>query len=822
MGELVHGVVTACRSLRRTPAFTLVAIVSLTLAVAANTAAFTLLNALLWRDVDVRDPGTLVQLATVDRNGDEHGLSWPALQDLRRRDDVFSATLGWFPHAVVDAETGFGTVAVGLQAVTGDFYAELGAVPTAGRLLTPADVDVEHDQANAVAVIGWSFWQRVYGGSADAIGRDIRLEGVPLTIVGVAPRGFKGLGVVQEPDVIVPLGIAPRIVGGEAPMKQGGSPWIQVMGRLRPGVTLDRARVQLVASWPALLERTMPPGFVGAQRDAFLAKRLLVRSGARGVEILLRPYYTRPLMALLAIAAIVALITAVNLGALAYARTGARAYELGLRRALGASRGRLARDATIEGVTLGAVAATASVPLAAAVCTAAARLILEEALVPLELDVAPDVRVMAVASGLAVGIGVLITLVPVWTTARHSSEPDLRRSGRTATGPRRAGHVLLTAQVALSVVLLVGAGLLVHSLQRITSTTTGLAAGVLVGYPSPNGGAYRGVDPETYYRSTLNRIAAVPGVQGAAFALFKPAGGAPSPEPMARARTSPDAGADLMALPAEVSPGFFATLGMDVIQGRDFSWDDNGRGRRVVILSRSLAARLFGPGGGIGEHVRLGVRANMQDLEVVGVVSDARVHDVRRQTLFTAYVPSLQLGENANWKAVVLRAPASAVPAVRQVFDAIGVESLRRVASLEYITSRTVLTERLMGMLAACFGAFTLALAAIGIHGQMAYTVSLQRKEIGVRMALGAGGGRIVAWIVGSGLAIGAAGGLLGLLAAVPLAGVLRGLLVGTSPYDPLAFAGAPLVLLAAIAAACLVPAFRAAAVNPIDELRRD
>lgn len=811
------------RSLYRTPAFTAVALVSLTLAVGANTAVFTLLNALVWRDAAVRDPHTLVQLSTINQTGQEGGLSWPALQELRRREDVFSATLGWLSGAVMGAETSAGATQVGLSGVSGDFYAELGVVPAAGRLIADQDIDIDRDVASPIAVIGWSFWQRVYGGLPSALGQEIRLEGVPVTIVGVAPKDFKGLGLLLEPDVTVPLALLPRMVGGEMPMKQGSSQWIQVTGRLRPDVSVVEARARLTAAWPALLERPMPRTFAGAQREAFLAARLVVTPAARGVDRMLRPRFTQPLLAILAIAAVIAIITAINLCGLAFARAGMRIHEFRVRLTLGAGRLRLMREATAEGLLLGVTAAASSVVVAWCISDAAARLILQDTLVLTSLDVRPDVRVVVVATGIAVGIAVLMSLAPVWRVGHDRADLATRSNSRTVARSGRAGRVLLVAQVALSVVLLVGCALLLRSLSRITSADAGVqSSNVLVGYPSPVAGAYRRVDPESYYRQTLERLGAIPGVEAAAFTQFQPGGGALPPEAVAPAGTARDSGGDLMATATQVSPGFFAALGISVQQGRAFNWNDNANSRRVAILSHSLASRLFGPGGSIGQRIRISARPDSQDLEVVGVVSDARVYDVRSANLLTAYTSSLQYGENANWKALVLRGPVSALPEVRRVFDAIGVETLPRVTSLDYVVSRTVLGERMMAMLAAFFGGLALLLAVIGIHGQMSYTLAMQRKEIGVRIALGANARRIIGLVVGRGATIGLAGAALGVFAALPLVGVLRSLLVEVSPYDPLAFAAAPALLLAAILAACLMPALRATTVDPMVELRRD
>ena len=370
--------------------------------------------------------------------------------------------------------------------------------------------------------------------------------------------------------------------------------------------------------------------------------------------------------------------------------------------------------------------------------------------------------------------------------------------------------------------LLTHASLLARSVYTITNTDSGMTNDtVVVGYPSPVVNGYKNLDVATHYRQALDRVRAVPGVTAAAFSTFRPGGGAPPREVIGRANTPRDA-ADAQGEWAQVSPGFFEVLGIPILRGRDFSYTESEKSAKVAVISAQLERDLFGEGLGLGQHIRVSPRPEWQDVEVVGVVSDARVFDVRSNTRSIIYTNAIQSGPASHYKCLIARAPESTASDLRKAIESFGVELMRRTVTLDYVRSRTILQERLMAGLGSAFALLALVLIAAGIYGLLSYVLSLRRKEIGIRLALGAEAGQMARGIVSDGLVVTALGitvGLAGALASVPL---LRSVLVGVSPYDPLAIGGACLLLILVTMTTSLAPALRAARVEPIAELRHD
>ncbi|MBZ5557259.1 MAG: ABC transporter permease [Acidobacteriia bacterium] len=814
----------ALRGFLKTPVFTAVALVTLTLAIGANTAMFSLLNALVLRDLPVRDPHTLVQVSAVAPDATfEAGLTFPMYREFLRRQPVFSAVIGWLGNSVFNIETDREQTSGAVWVVSGNFFSDLGVRAFAGRALAPQDVNETTLEPARVAVLGYGFWQRHFGGDASVIGRRVRVEGQPFEIVGIAPQGFAALGLTIEPDLTIPLTAFPLIANTPAAsLTTGTSFWVRVTGRLKPAVTIDQARAALDTLWPQLKADTVPPGYTGAQRDRFLATRLSVASAAKGIEQRLRDRYTQPLVIVFGIAALVLLIACVNLASLMLSRTASRAHEIGVRLALGAGRWRVARQLLIEGVLLSVAGALLGIGFAWWSSQALVALLFRDYLVPASLRVGPDARILAFTTALAVGVGVFFTVVPAWRASRLTFPELLRQSTRTVSGSGRAGRFMVAAQVGLSLVLLTNAGLLVRTLLQIRAMDSGMRSQhVLVAYPSAPPGGYVGVDNDTYYPALVERLKAVPGVQQAAVSLFKPAGGGVVGEGESVARIDvPSSALAARSLFMAISPAVFDTLGIGVRAGRDFSWSDNSRGRRVAIVSDSLARRLFGSGAPMGRHISIGVLPRRQDLEIVGVVADARIYNLKDPNTSAVYVPALQDGDNANWKCFVIRGGGVSLVDLNRAVEPFGHEHIRSTETMPYITDRVLLQERIVAMLAAFFGALALLLAAVGLYGLMSYAVAQRRRDIGIRIALGADRGRIIRAVVGDGLAVTMAGVTCGFAAAFGTVRLVKSLLFGVTTSDPVTLAGAPATLVAVALIACLLPAVRASHVDPITTLR--
>ncbi|HEV3056836.1 MAG TPA: ABC transporter permease, partial [Vicinamibacterales bacterium] len=518
----------AVRGFRKTPVFSVVAISTLALATGATIALFSLLNALLLRDAPVRDPHTLVQVSgTRPGSAARTGLTYSMYRELARRQQVFSAVVGWLDASIVNIDTGDEQTQAAVWVVSGHFYDELGVRPSVGRLLTDDDVNEQALEPGRVAVLGHTFWARHYGGDPQVIGRRIRVEGEWFEIVGIAPPNFRALNLTIEPDVTLPLTAFPLISDGpRTDLRLNQSLWVRTTGRLRPGITIEQARAALEAMWPELMQVSVPTGYVGAQRDRFLELRPSVESAAKGIESPLRDTFTTPLVAVLAIAALIPLIACVNLTTLLLARAATRVSEMGVRLALGAGRGRLVRQLLVEGLLLSSIGVACGVWIAYRCSEALVALIFRDYLVSASLVVAPDARVMGFAVTVALVTGTLFSIAPAWLAGRVDANVLLRQGSRTSTSAGHVDSLLVGIQVALALVLLTNAGLLVRTLQQIRSVDSGMRSNdVFLASLAPLPGGHVGVDNDTYYPAFINRATQVRGVEKAALTLVRPAGG---------------------------------------------------------------------------------------------------------------------------------------------------------------------------------------------------------------------------------------------------------------------------------------------------------
>lgn len=824
MGELIQDIRLAIRSFRRTPVFTFGAILTLTLAVGVNTAIFSILNALIFRDLPVREPSSLISLARVTSTTQDGAFSYPMFRAIAERQQSLSALIGWTSTSILNVEIDDVQSRGNVSAVTGNYFGELGVRPVIGRLLTDADVSLATMNSAPIAVIGQAFWQQHFNGDPAAIGRSVRVEGTPFTIVGVVPIGFKGVGLTLDIDVMVPLTFTPllREVSSEV-FLSGGSNSVSLTGRLRPDVTIEQARAELRTSWPAILNDVMPAAYAGAQRERFLKTAIDVRDGAKGVEPGLRRRFLQPLTIVIAIALFVALIACVNIASLMMARTSSRMHEVGVRLALGAGRWRPMRQILVEGLMLSLVGGALGVVLSMWASEALVSVFLANYTLPPSFDVAPDFTVLVFTLALASLIGLLFSIVPAWRVGTSGSA-SMQHSTRTSTASGRTGQTLVAVQVALSLVLLINAGLLVRSLQQIRAVDSGMRSEhVFVVFPGPRPGGYKGVDHDSYYPAVLQRLASVGGVQEVSSALFKPAsGGGSSPEPVSRVTEVAGSPAESSAVRVPVSPGFFKTLGIPLVAGRDLDWRDHSRSRRVAVISQSLAARTFGQQPAIGQRLRMGTNPKDQDIEVIGVVGDAHLFDLKDSNKAMAYVPALQTSE-PGYKCYVVRGQGVSMAALREAVESLGVERISSNAeTMDVIVGQALLRERVVAAFATFFGGLALLLAAIGLYGLTSYQVSERRREIGIRMALGADARRVVNGVLSDAFRVTIVGVVAGAAAALAVAQLLRTLLFGVTTYDPITMLVAPALLLVAALLACVAPALRATRVDPMVTLRAE
>jgi len=820
---LWRDVVYAVRTYRRAPGVAVTAAISLGLAIGAIAAIFSLLNALVLRQLPVKDPARLLQVSTTTRLQGEAQLTVRLFRELSARQQVFSDVIGTWGNSVVTVNDEGAVRKALLWAGTGNLHDALGLAPAAGRLLANGDMSLEPATAEPVAVMGYSFWQRHYGGDRSVVGRTVRIENQPFTIVGVAPAGFNGFSIVTEPDLTIPLTAVPLLTG-RTPSSFVASETrnVRMMGRLKASVTLEQARTQLAAVWPSAREAALPPTYSGDRRAEFLSIDLHVTSGATGNDTALRRQYTRPLVILLGVAALVLLIACTTVTGLLLSRASVRRQEIGMRLALGASRWHVARQLITEGVLLSLAGAVGGILLSYWACAAIVRIVFDELLVPAVFNGDPDLRVVALTAVAAVVAGVLCTLVPAWRATRGAPVEAIRADARTMSHGSHTGRLIVATQIAMSLVLLATAGVLIRSLSELHTLDTGIerSGNVFVAYPeAARPGAYANVDNDTYYREVLGRIDSLPGVTRASISLLKPgSGGGPRDAviPIGAATAT-----GVAATRSPVSPGFFEAVGLRIVKGRDFDWRDSARGQGVTVLSESLARSLFGNGDPIGQRVRVGLDPSRNGLEIIGVVSDARLYDLKDPDLMAAYTAALQ-DRNASFKCFVIRADSLSSTALHEAVERLGLERLGNIVTMQYITGRSLLLERLTASISGFFGALVVLLAGVGVFGLMAQAVTQRRKEIGIRMTVGANRGRVVWDIVRDTLTVTIGGVVVGLLGALATVGLVETLLFGVRPEDPVTLSLAAAVLVVTALLACALPALRASRTDPLIALRGD
>ena len=810
----------AARSFVRTPIFTIVAVVSLTLAIGAMTAIFSLLHALVFRPLSVRDPYSLVMIGAQRSPTLSGNLSYPVYRQLTHDQKAFSSLVGFTGIAVFDVQSAGVVARAATMGVTANFYAEFDANPFAGRLFAPDDFTTA---APPWAVLGYAFWKRTFGDDVSVVGRTIRVDGNPLTVIGIAPKGFSNLNVAIEPAITVPLSTF-SILMARRPLAVPWTDdptvaWVTTVGRLKQGVTVDQAEVRLLAIWPAIRASLAPAIVNPDRRRAFLNQTLFVRPAATGWENYgMRSQFTTPFYTIAGIAALVVLIACINLASLLLSRTAARRSEIAIRVALGATRRRLSSQLFIEGLLLSITAVGGSIVLAIGVSIAFNKYVFANYSVPMSFNSLPDATVVAFACGTAVLTTVLFSLAPIWLARRYDTAASTQQQHRTVARTNRIGRFLVATQVALCLALVASSGLLVRTLYEIRAVDTGVRTDrVAVAYPTPRPGGYTTVDNDTYYPQLHERIQSIPGVDAVGITQLKPLGGSPVPWNIG-ASESHDSVASAYG---SASPGLFNALGIPFSRGRDFRWSDNSGSRRVAIVSQSLARRLFSDSNPLGRAIRIGSDPEMQRIEVVGVIEDARVYDVKDTNVYAAYVPSLQRGPAANGKAIVIRGSAT-LREINKAVEGLGREYVADMTSLSGILDETLLQERLTAMVAGFFGVLALVLSAIGLYGLMAYSVVQRQREIGIRIALGAQVGEILRAVLFTGLKLAIAGVLSGLVIAWATTTFVGSLLFNVQPHDPLTMGLTPLLLLLVATAACLLPAYRAARVDPAIALRAD
>jgi predicted permease len=828
----------ALRMLFRTPALTAVAILSLAIGIGANAAIFSLYNQMLLRPLPVREAGRLVNLgapgpkhgsqSSNNAGSSEYTFSYPMFRDLEKAKTRFS---GIAAHRLLDANLQFsGQTSTGLgMFVSGGYFGVLGLTPAAGRLLGPDDD--RNPGAHQVAVLSHGYWQRRFATSPAVIGQPIVVNGVPMTIVGVAPEGFTGTTMGSLPQVFVPLSMRERLIPGWKGLDNRRNYWAYVFARLQPGVTIDQAKAAVDVPYAAIVndvEAGLQQGMSPATLTRFKAKRVTVEPGARG-QSRLDDNAKVPLNLLLAVTAFVLLIACANIANLLLARGASRASEMAVRLSIGASRWQVVRQLLTESAVLAVLGGILGLFVARWTLTGIIAMIPAEdsSFVSNRLDTAT----LLFSAAVAIGTGLLFGLFP----ALHSTRPDLvsaiKNSAGQPSGARAASRfrtALATTQIALSTMLLILAGLFTKSLMNVSRVELGIDTERLVTFGlSPDRNGYEPARSKALFERVEDDLAAIPGVSGAAAALVPLLansnwGNGVSVQGFA---SGPDTDNDSMY--NEVSPGYFGAVGMRLLAGRDFSRSDIEGGPKVAIVNEAFARKFhLAAASVVGSRMSSdsGNGAKL-DIEIVGLVKDAKYSGVKREippVYFTPYRQDKEVGSMSFYVRTRLDQDAllQAIPRlVGRIDPNLPVEELR---SMDDQIRQNVGVDRMISILSASFAVVATLLAAIGLYGVLAYTVTQRTREIGLRMALGADAGRVRRLILGRVGWMTLVGASVGLLAAIGL-GVLAGSqLYELKGYDPMVLVTSTGLLVMVALAAGLIPAMRASRVNPLTALRQD
>jgi len=824
---LVQDIRFGLRMLAKNPGFTLVAVITLALGIGANTAIFSLINTVMLRYLPVEKPVELVQVGMLTHRPGEHGpqpvFTNPLWEQIRDQQDIFSGVFGWGDARFDLALSGAAQYVKGLW-VSGDFFQTLGVRPAVGRLITTAD---DQRGCAGVAVLSYGFWQNHFGGAESAIGSTISLDNHVLPIVGVAAPGFYGVNVGTKFDVALPVCATAIFDGKQSRLDQRSSWWMFVMGRVKPGLSPEQMKARLAVLSPRVFAATIPENWTADMQKGYLQRSLVTAPGASGISGL-REQFKQPLQILMAVVGVVFLIACANIASVMLARAATRSREVAVRRALGASRMRLVRQLLTECVLLSSAGAVLGIFLARWGNALLVRLI-SSGRNPVFLEFSLDWRVLGFALAVAMLTGILFGILPAFRSTRVSLTAAMKGSQAVELehhGHFRPGRWLVAAQVALSLVLVVGAALFLRSFVKLVTLDVGFERNnVLIMHVQARA---HDLPPEKWaplYDEIERRLATLPGVVSASRSVLTPVSGFQWDQNLhADSPNSPSGDASATLLNA-VSPGYFRTLLTPILAGRDFNAQDTKTAPKVAIINQT-AARKFYPGlNPVGRHFRLEQDPGKlgAPVQVVGVVKDSKYWTLREETRATAFIPITQQPDwpwGPNFLIRVTERPSAILSLVQA-----SVVSVDNSLSLEFHTlaeqvDDSLVQERLLATLSAFFGGLALLLAMIGLYGAVSYMVAQRQTEFGIRMALGASPVSILRLVlddVAIILAVGVAAGFCISLASVR---VLEKLLYGLAARDAATLIGAALLLSFVALVAGYIPARRATKVDPLVALR--
>jgi predicted permease len=818
--DLRYGV----RTLAANPGFAATAVLSLALGIGANTAIFSIINGLLLRSLPVPDPQRLVQI--VEEGGNPE-LSNPIWEEFRDRQQGFAGTLA-FDTTRFDLSTGGESrFADGLW-VSGDYFHVLGVPAERGRVFTTNDDRHGGGTSGPVAVISHRFWQSHFHGDPEIVGKTVQLNRQTFQIVGVTPAWFTGLHADKTYDVAVPVGCMTVVLPGVDILTSRQSWWIHVWARLAPGEARSVAEERLRALAPEVMRATTPARQDAERTAAYQRKPLLMEDAGQGISTTGRQYRTA-LFTLLSIVGLVLLIACANIANLLLARASARRRELSVRLAVGAGRGRIVRQLMTESVLLAMLGTSAGWvlaywggPLLVGLLSSTGE--------PVHVDLSPDLRTLAFTGGVAILTALLFGLIPALRATRVSASYALAADARGShheIGRSHLGRALVAGQIALSLVLLVGAGLFVGTLRNLLTADTGFnRRGILLVSAYARETAVPKVAQRRVHREIGERIAGLPGAVSVSASYLPPIGRAGWNAPTYPEGFVPESRHDADVFLNRVSPGYFATMRAPLLAGREFTDRDELNAPKAIVINETVARSFFGKGNPIGKTIgmdRPGHRGERDSYEVIGLVKDAkynRVNEAPRKIAYLAIAQDPNTSPSREYEVRTAGPVEDAIPAIRKAVADVNRDVMLQFRNLDTQVKESLLEPRLVALLSAVFGGLALVLAMVGLYGITAYGVARRTSEIGIRMALGAQGRSVVWLMLREVLALLAIGTVLGLGASLAGGRYVVSLLYGLKADDPWQLAGAASLLTAAALIAAYLPARRASRIDPMSALR--
>ena len=821
----------ALRTLRKSPLFTSVAIASLALGLGANTAIFNILDQVLLRPLPVKNPYELVLLSTpgiargfFDGDNSDRLFSRPLYLDMRNRNQVFSGLATRFPTATNFVFQGQ-SESVRTEVVSGNFFDVLGVPAFRGRLLSASDDVVKG--GHPVVVLGYGFWQRRFGGDEAVLGKTVRVNNALMTVIGVTPSGFFGVNVGRNPDIYVPLAMKAELTPTWDRYDDRTAHFLHIIGRLKSGMTMDQAKPSLQVIFKPMLEADLGAltGDISQKfRERFMAKPLVLTSAHNGVPTF-RESAGAPLYILMAMVGLVLLIACANVANLLVARGIGRQKEVAIRLALGASRSDVIRQLLAESLVLAVLGGCAGLLISAWTSSLLVDAIPGNGGVT-SLTASLDPRTIAFTFAVALITGVGFGLLPAVQATRPNVYPTLKDQGGSVIGgfgQIRSRQALVIGQVALSLLLLFGAGLFTRSLMNLRKLDPGFQTSNLVTFAvdaSRNG--YKPDRIRETYQRLQERLASVPGVKSVALNDIMLLTGDNNTHGIHIEGYQPKPDDEMQPNFSDISPAYFSTIGMPLLLGRDFTASDRWGAQKVAIVNETFARHYFQNENPLGRKFGI-VRQGPADIEIIGVAKDAKYDSLRGKKQQFIYLPYLQ-DEAPGYITADIRtalAPEAVMPALRREVAKVDPNlALFDLETMEVRVNESLFAERVVATLCASFGGLATLLASIGLYGVTAFSVARRTREIGIRMALGAGRGRVLRMVLNEVSWMCLAGVGLGIPLAIGLSRYLTSQLYGIAPTDlpTLIFSAFTMMLVSLLAG--ILPARRAATVDPTIALR--